>query len=132
MRIPKADVVRFLISESLREGRIGSQKGLASAVNARLRNADPRYSLSDARARRIALETPGVRTRIFTRRGPAPTRCPACGNRIRKTFTRDLRGRKALLMAACTRCPYSSSGGRWLPMRYDFGLERQGAEAQRI
>jgi hypothetical protein len=89
-------------------------------LNKRLRRSSPGYVISGERARSIALNTPGIRVKIHTRRGRPPRRCPVCGHPLRKAYTRNLRGRKLPLRLSCTRCPYRGSGGSWIPSRYEF------------
>ena len=120
MNIPRKDVVRFVLRESLRGKRVSSQEELAGIIRKRLMRGNPGYSISGPRARMLALETAGIKARIHTRKGRLPSRCPACGHSIRKTYTRNLRGRKMLLRISCTRCPYRGSGGSWIPSRYEF------------
>jgi hypothetical protein len=120
MNIPRKDVVSFVLKEALQGKRVHSQIELAELLSKRLRRSNREYAISSPRARLVALGTPGIRARIHTRKGPVPRRCPACGHALRKTYTRNLRGRKVLLRLSCTRCPYRGSGGSWIPRRYEF------------
>ena len=120
MNIPKKDAVSFVLCEALRKGTVKSQKELSDTINRRLRATNPGYSISGPRARMIAVHTPGIRVSVYTRKGPVPGRCPVCGHSLRKSHTRNLRGRKVLNRLDCSRCPYMGSGGRWVPSRYEF------------
>lgn len=120
MNIPGQDIVSFILRESLQGRGVQSQRELADILAKRLRETDRGYAISGARARRLALRTPGIGVRISTRAGPVPRRCPACGHGLRKTYTRNLRGGKTLLRLSCKRCPYRGRGGRWIPSRYEF------------
>lgn len=120
MNIPKKDVVAYVLAEALRKRKVSSQRSLAELINKKFKKSRSGYSVSSPRARRIALRTSGISVRIHTRKGPLPKRCPACGYSLKKTFTRNLKGRRILHILSCTRCPYKGSGGRWLPKRYEF------------
>ncbi len=122
MDIPKKDVVSFLLRETLHAGTARSQHELAGMLNKRLRGNCPGYAISDARARSIALSTPGIKVNIHTRKGDIPKRCPACGHALRKTYTKNLKGKRLLLKLSCARCPYRGSGGSWIPGRYEFWI----------
>lgn len=125
MIIPKRQVVEFMIKEALDKKAIRSQKGLADAVSRRLRSGDEGYAITPKRARAIAMETPGVRVKIRTRRGKVPSRCPACGSQLKKLHTRNLKGKRVLLSMRCSRCSYRGSGNRWVPSRYEFEIARR-------
>jgi hypothetical protein len=120
MPIPKEDIVKFLLKDILSGKRIGSQRELSETLLSKLRKNDPSYSITGKRAREIALRTPGIKVKISTRTGRIPRRCPACGGRLKKTHTKNLRGRKIILRLTCTRCSYSGRSGRWIPSRYEF------------
>ncbi len=120
MDIPKKDVISFLLKETLQRGGARSQRELSDMLNRRLRKSSPGYVISGARARSIALNTPGIGVKIHTRKGRLPKKCPVCGHVLRKTYTRNLKGRKLPLRMSCTRCPYRGSGGSWIPRRYEF------------
>ncbi len=120
MPIPKEDIVKFLLKDVVSGNRIGSQRELSEKLLSRLRKNDPAYSMTGKRAREIALRTPGIRVSISTRKGRVPKRCPACGGRLRKTYTRNLKGRRVVVRLSCTRCSYAGKSGRWIPSRYSF------------
>jgi hypothetical protein len=119
MNIPKKDVVSFVLTETLRKKPARSQRELSELLNKRFKKSSG-YSISSSRARRIAILTPGIRVRIQTRRGPKPKRCPSCGHSLRKTHTRNLKGRRVLLSLICPKCPYRASNKKWIPARYEF------------
>ncbi len=121
MRIPKTDVVRFLLAQILKERKVISQKELASTLARELAKAGD-YSISGARARMIAVETPGVTVKTHTKKGPVPERCPSCGASLRKTYSRNLKGRKTLVRLTCRRCGYTGTNQRFAPHRYEFEL----------
>lgn len=120
MTIPTDDVVRFVLRGI--SGRMRSQKELSEVLLSGLRKNDASYVITGERARRIALQTPGIKAMIHTKRGPVPNKCPACGGKLRKSCTKNLRGRKVLFGLSCTRCPYSGKNKKWIPSRYEFAL----------
>ncbi len=122
MNIPRKDAVSFVLCDTLRKETARSQKELSGMINMRLRATNSGYSISGSRVRMIALDTPGIRVSISTKKGPVPSRCPACGHSLRKSYTRNLKGRKVLRKLECLRCPYTGSGGKWAPSRYAFSL----------
>lgn len=126
MMIPNKEIVRFILKDVLKRKRIRSQSGLAMAVEKKLKETEIYYSITPQRARTIAIETPGIRVKISNRKGRQPKKCPACGNKLRKKYTRNLKGRKSLFSLKCSKCSYSGSGTRWVPGRYEFDLKRSG------
>ena len=121
LKIPKKDVVKFLIKESLKKRRALSQKELAETITKELRKGESKYSITGRRARLLALEIP-VEIRIETRKGQVPKRCPACGRGLKKSYSKNLYGKKILTSLRCCRCGYRGTGGRWIPSRYYFSL----------
>jgi hypothetical protein len=120
MLIPKDETVRFVLKEILQKRAIRSQAELAEALSERLRQVDVQYAVSAQRARAIAMETPGIRVRIAIRKGKPPKKCPACGGKLDRTYTRNLKGKKILLRMKCLRCSYRGAGNKWIPGRYGF------------
>jgi len=120
MKVPREDAVRFVIKSVLKRSKAGSQEELAAMVNAELRNADPEYAVSEKRAREIAVSMDDVRVEVLVRKGKMPSRCPSCGSHLKKTYSRNLKGRKIIEKMACQRCGYAGHDGKWLPMRYIF------------
>ena len=118
MNIPKKDVIGFVLKEALRERPTDSQQELAVILNERL--AGSGFVISGPRARRIALLSNGIETRITTRKGPVPKTCPGCGGRLRRSHSKDLKGRKLLTGLSCRRCSYKGRHGKWIPSRYRF------------
>ena len=123
MRIPKREVVEFFLKETLQKQKITSQAKLAEVLNEKLKRGDRDYAVTGKRARMIAIETPGVKVLISTKRGRKPKRCPSCSHSLRKVYMRNLRGKKLLVALRCQRCGYTGSEGKWVPSRYEFALE---------
>ncbi len=123
MLIPKKEIVKFILKDVLRRQRIKSQARLAEVVGKKLKQGDRQYRISAQRARIIATETPGVRVRIKTRKGKLPKKCPACNHKLKKVYTKNLRGRKVLVALRCSKCNYRGSGNKWVPSMYEFELK---------
>ncbi len=128
MLIPDRKIVEFLLKDVLRSRRIRSQAMLGKAIERRFREGNMTYSISAQRARMIAMETPGIRVSVRTRKGNPPTECPACGRKLVRMYARNLKGRKALVGMRCSGCSYKGSGNRWAPGRYEFSLEDTGRD----
>ena len=125
MLIPKREIVEFMIKEILNKKRIRSQKELADAVSKKLKTGDEGYAITPKRARMIALETPGVRVKVKTKKGKVPKKCPACERKLKKVYTKNLKGRKVLVSMKCSRCSYRGSGNSWVPSRYEFEISKR-------
>lgn len=122
MKIPRRDVVEFVITSVLRGRRAGSQDEFSRLVGKELRKADPEYAITGRRLREVASSMPGVRIVPLTRKGDAPKRCPACSSSLKKLWTKNLRGKKVLEGFACQKCGYRGTSGKWSPAKYAFRL----------
>jgi hypothetical protein len=119
MHIPKKDIVKFFIKETLLHQKVHSQRELTNIINSKLKMGD--YSVSGKRIRSIALEIPGIRIRVDTRKGKPPEEsCPVCENTLRKIYTKNLAGNKLLLRMQCDGCGYVGKGNNWVPKKYMF------------
>ncbi len=120
MRVPKREVVKFVIKSVLHSKTADSQEKLAELVTKELRTVDPSYSITGKRVREIALSMPEVKLSVDTRKGGIPTKCPSCGSSLKKAWDRNLRGRKVLRELRCLKCGYMGTTGKWLPRKYGF------------
>jgi uncharacterized protein with PIN domain len=120
MNIPNKDVVSYVLAETLRGRHIKSQAELARLLNKRFRKNGSKYRVSPVRVREIAIQQKGIRVRVATRKGRQPKKCPVCAGSLKKTHSRNLKGRKVLAGLKCSRCPYKGSSGKWVPSRYEF------------
>ena len=123
MKFPKRDAVGFVVRSVLKRRKADSQEEFRDLVAGKLKEVDSEYSISGERLRRIAVSMPGVEVRMWVKRGRAPKRCPCCGSGLRRTWTRNLKGRKILERLGCSRCGYRGHDGKWLPCRYRFSLK---------
>jgi predicted RNA-binding Zn-ribbon protein involved in translation (DUF1610 family) len=124
MHVPKKEIVQFIVKEVLQERKVSSQRELARLVNAKLKKADDSYSVSERRARLVALHTPGIRITTSTKSGRIPKKCPSCGHSLKRIYTKNLKGRKLLVRMVCAKCSYTGKENRWEPQRYTFELKR--------
>ena len=120
VHIPKKDVVKFIIKEVLQGQRIMSQAQLAEIMNKKLKKGDQNYAISGERARLLATEIPEIRIHAQTRRGSIPEKCPCCECRLRKSYAKNLYGRKVTVKLSCLKCGYKGSDSKWAPKRYEF------------
>jgi len=121
LKIPKKDVVKFVIKEALQKRKAMSQKDLAEIITKELRRGESKYRISGRRARLLALEIP-VALKIETKRGRVPKKCPVCGRGLKKTYSKNLYNRKVLTALRCGKCGFHGTGGKWMPSRYYFSL----------
>ena len=121
--MPKKDIVQFIIKEVLQERKASSQTELAERVNSKLKKVDSSYSVSERRARGVALNIPGVRGTTSTKKGQPPKKCPSCNHPLRRIYMKNLKGRKLLVRLACARCGYMGKQNSWEPQRYMFELK---------
>jgi len=121
-KIPKSEVVKFIIKEILRNQKISTQARLAELASQKLKMNDEGYRLSGRRARALAVHMPDINVQMETRHGPIPKRCPCCSHGLRKKHTKNLRGRRVIISLACSRCNYRGSENKWVPRRYVFEM----------
>ncbi len=121
-KIPKKDVVKFIIKECLQNRKMKTQKELVKQISKELKKGDKKYRISGKRARLIALQVPSIRVRIKTKHGKKPRKCPCCSHRLKKKYTRTLAGKKLLYELRCSRCSYKGTEGKWVPKKYEFEL----------
>ncbi len=124
LKHPKDDVVIFILKKVLKKhSGVSSQKMLRDLVIEDLKKVEPRYSISGERIRRICVKTPGIYINIHTKKGKIRKKCPSCGHSLKKSFTKNLKGRNFLIRATCQKCGYKSSAGRWMPSKYEFRIK---------
>ena len=120
MHRPKQEVVKFIIKGILNSRPANSQKELSELVRTELRKGDSALTITGKRARMIALKMPKVKVVVSVKKGKLPNKCPCCFSRLRKIYTKNLRGRKILVGLRCQKCSYSGSENKWIPKRYGF------------
>jgi len=126
LRYPKKDIVKFIIREALQNKKVRSQTELVNLMKEKLRKGDRNYTISGERLRKIASDTPEIRIRIHTKHGSIPKRCPSCSKGLKKLYSKNLSGKNILVGLKCSRCAYRGHENKWVPMRYEFELAREG------
>jgi peptide subunit release factor 1 (eRF1) len=121
LKIPRKDVVKFVIKEALQKRKAMSQKELAEIITKELRRGESKYRITGRRARLLALEVP-VKIKTETRKGRVPRKCPVCSRGLKRTYSKNLYGKKLLTSLKCSRCGYHGAGGKWMPRKYRFSI----------
>lgn len=124
MKIPKDDAVKFVIRASLAKKKANSQSELTLMINNELRKVDSDYSISGKRLRMIAVKMHEVKVKVEIKKGRMPKKCPSCGSMLKKTYNRNLKGKKVLEYLKCQKCGYKGHDGKWKPRKYAFILKK--------
>ncbi len=122
MKLPKDEVVRFVLRKALAQRAVHSQVELTKLVNAELRKVDSEHAVSGSRIRRLTTGMPVV-VRVLTKKGAVPKSCPSCGGRLRKILSKTLTGRTLMVGMKCPRCPYKGMQDKFAPSRYEFRMK---------
>ena len=125
MKIPKNEVVKFVVKSALHRQTAHSQTELASIVDTELKRVNPEYSITGRRLRRLAIDMPEVGVRVSVKKGKMPEKCPSCTTPLVKSWTMNLNGEKVIHSLKCDNCGYKSHGERWAPSRYWFWLNKE-------
>ena len=109
-KIPKAEVLAEAIKAALKEqSTVVSQSRFAKLVNDQLKKADPEYTASEERIRRVALFRKLAKVDIQTREAEEKSRnvrCPVCGSKTRRIQNETVYGGKVTLGYKCRACGY--------------------------
>ena len=124
MKIPKKEVVKFVVKSVLHRQRADSLAELTALVNEELKDVDAGYTISEGRLRGIVASMTDVKIKIDTKKGDRPKKCPACGGSLHKVFGRNLKGRRILVHLKCPKCGYKGHDGKWMPRQYGFWLSK--------
>lgn len=123
-KIPKKEKVKELVGKIVYwHKKIGSQEELAELVLRELKREDKKYTLSPTRAKRIALEIPGIEVKAKTKKSVSLRKiekCPICESGIREIKVKNLLGKFIRIGYKCTRCGYQSDLEAFMPMKYLF------------
>jgi DNA-directed RNA polymerase subunit RPC12/RpoP len=122
-RIPKDDVIRAAIGRVFQtRHEVPSQRALKSLVEREVRGSE-NFRVGEERVRRLAIESGGVGLEIHTRESDEKrglTKCPVCGERVKKLKNMTVFGGTVTLGFKCPRCGYWSGLRRRVPTRYVF------------
>jgi predicted RNA-binding Zn-ribbon protein involved in translation (DUF1610 family) len=124
MKIPKQEVVKFVVKAVLKKRFANSQGEFKKLVDGELKKVDSGYAISGKRLRTIAVSTPNVKIKVHVKKGRLPKKCPACGSGLRKCWTRNLKGKKILEHVKCPKCGYKGHDGKFTPRKYEFWVGR--------
>ncbi len=120
-RRPGEDVVVFVIKKIFKGRKaVNSLAKLTDLVQKELKKVEPGYSISQKRVRKLTIKVRGITLKIHTKKGKIVKKCPSCDHSLRKSFTRNLSGRKLPVRLSCPRCGYVGTNGRWIPRKYEF------------
>lgn len=125
MKIPKKEVVKFVVKSVLHKHIADSQAELTKLVDRELKKVDPEYAISGKRLRETVVSMPEVRVQVDTKKGGVPARCPVCDASLKKAWNRNLKGKKVLEQRKCQKCGYSGREGKWLPRKYKFWVVKK-------
>jgi hypothetical protein len=121
LKIPKDDVLEFVVRDILRQRAVESQQALAELVNRKFEASNSGFRVSPQRARHAALRA-GSKLVIKTKKGSSPSKCPGCGRRLKKSYMKNLKGRNAIFGMKCAHCGYDGRSGKWAPGKYGFSM----------
>lgn len=121
MKLPKKDVVLFVIKEVMKKKKeIESLQDFKQLVNMRLKMVDSSLVISGRRLRNIFLKMPGTKLVIETRKGKKVKKCPSCFSGLKRVHMKNLKGKKILYKLVCSKCGYKGTNGKFSPKRYRF------------
>ena len=122
-RIPKDDVIRAAISRVFQtRHEVPSQRALKRLVEREVRGSE-NFRVGGARVRRLVIDSGLVGVEIHARESEEKkglTRCPVCGERVKKLKNMTVFGGTVTLGFKCPRCGYWSGLRRRIPTRYVF------------
>ena len=98
---------------------IASQKVLKEILKRR----NKKLRISYKKLRKLCLES-GIRIKTETKHAPPRDTCPCCGSKLRKFYTKSLKGELILTKVKCDVCGFVGTNGRFGVRRYVFLPER--------
>ncbi len=126
-RIPKDDVIRAAISRVFQtRHEVSSQRALKRLVEREVRGSE-NFRVGEERIRRLAIESGLTRLEIRAREADERrglTKCPVCGERVKRIKNMTVFGGTVTLGFRCPKCGYWSGLRRRVPTRYVFHRRR--------
>lgn len=124
-KIPKEDLVIFIIKKILKEKKIiKSQKILLEEVQKELKSSGIDYRIDAKRLRKIAINKLKIHVEIEYRETNRESQnlktCPVCGNKLVNIKNLTLENQTVFLGKKCTKCPYWTGKNIRVPKRYIF------------
>ena len=122
-RIPKDDVIRAAISRVFQtRHEVSSQRALKRLVEREVRGSE-NFRVGEERIRRLAIESGLTRLEIRAREADERrglTKCPVCGERVKRIKNMTVFGGTVTLGYRCDRCGYWTGLRKRVPTRYVF------------
>ena len=122
-RIPPDDAVRASLTRVFQtRHEVTSQRALRRLVEWDLRGSE-NFRVGEERVRRLAIDSGLVGIEIHTRETTEKrgiTKCPVCGERVKRLKNMTVFGGTVTLGFKCPRCGYWSGLKRRVPTRYVF------------
>ena len=122
-RIPSDDVVRAALTRVFQtRHEVPSQRALKRLVEREVRGSE-NFRVGGGRVRRLVIDSGLVGVEIHARESGEKkglTRCPVCGERVKKLKNMTVFGGTVTLGFKCPRCGYWSGLRRRIPTRYVF------------
>ncbi len=126
-RIPKDDVIRAAISRVFQtRHEVSSQRALKRLIEREVRGSE-NFRVGEERIRRLAIESGLTRLEIHAREADEKrgiTKCPVCGERVKRVKNMTVFGGTVTLGFKCPKCGYWSGLRRRVPTRYVFHRKR--------
>jgi len=123
-KIPPKEKVKEAVKEAVKTRlRIDSQEELAKIALRILRKEVKDYTLTQTRAKRIALEIPEIEVKAKTKRSiniRKIEKCPICESKIKPIKVKNLMNEEIVIGYKCTSCGYESDLEAFVPMKYIF------------
>ncbi len=122
MKVPKREVIKFVVKSVLHKRFATSQEELTSRVNKELKKVDPEYSVTGKRLREVIVSMPEIKVSASLKKGKIRSSCPVCGHSLKSVWTRNLKGRKVVDGLRCQKCGFKGRSGKCSPARYIFRM----------
>jgi predicted RNA-binding Zn-ribbon protein involved in translation (DUF1610 family) len=123
-RIPTDwDIIRAIEHVLKRRGFVNSNEELCYLALRRLKRSDKDFVVSPERVRRVAMGIPEVEIKVKTKsmgNRKKLKECPVCGNNVKRTFRKNLSGRRVHTGYKCSKCDFRCGLDSTVPMKYRF------------
>jgi hypothetical protein len=106
---------------------ISTQRKLKYLVTKELKTKEKTFGLSEARLRKIALNSNFVKLEIHSREGNPKrllAKCPVCENNLKQVKNLTIWGGKVTIEFNCSNCGYWTGKKKRIPTRYVFHLKK--------
>lgn len=125
--IPSDDQIQKSLKIVLNKYRtVNSQSKLKNLIVKDLNIKKINYGVTGQRIRNIAVKSDFVKIEIHTREGDPKkimTRCPVCGNTLKRVKNLTIWGGEVTIEFSCSRCGYWTGKKKRIPTRYVFHIK---------